>query len=75
MTENEINSIQELSVEESFARLDELAEKMESGKASLEETFQMYAEGMQLLKNCNDKIDIVEKKMLQISEDGKLREF
>ncbi len=76
MTEKEKeNFSEELSVEESFAMLDRLLEKMEGGEASLEESFQLYTKGMQLLKNCNDKIDLVEKKMLQISEDGKLVEF
>ncbi len=65
----------ELTVEESFAELDQLVQQMESGNTSLEESFQLYARGMQLLKNCSEKIDLVEKKMLQISEDGKLIEF
>lgn len=67
--------MQEMTVEESFAELDRLVQQMESGNTSLEESFQLYAKGMQLLKNCNEKIDLVEKKMLQISEDGKLIEF
>lgn len=68
-------AMEEMSVEESFAELDRLVQQMESGNTSLEESFQLYAKGMQLLKNCNEKIDLVEKKMLQISEDGKLIEF
>ena len=31
--------------------------------------------GMELLKYCNDKLDTVEKKMLQMNEDGSLGEF
>ncbi|MDO4489554.1 MAG: exodeoxyribonuclease VII small subunit [Lachnospiraceae bacterium] len=68
-------TMQELTVEESFSELDRLVQQMESGEVSLEESFQLYARGMQLLKNCSDKIDLVEKKMLQISEDGTLVEF
>lgn len=67
--------LEELTIEESFRELDRLVQTMESGNTSLEESFQLYAKGMQLLKSCNDKIDLVEKKMLQISEDGKLIEF
>lgn len=66
---------EELTVEESFSRLDKLVQQMEGGTVSLEESFQLYAEGMQLLKHCSERIDLVEKKMLQISEDGKLIEF
>jgi exodeoxyribonuclease VII small subunit len=35
----------------------------------------MYNKGMELLKYCNDKIDTVEKQMLQIDDNGELNEF
>ncbi len=73
--QTEQRPVQELTVEECFARLDQLVQQMESGNSSLEESFQLYAQGMELLKNCSEKIDLVEKKMLQISEDGELIEF
>lgn len=76
MTEHtEQDTLQELTVEESFAELDQLIRQMENDSPSLEESFRLYARGMQLLKNCSEKIDVVEKKMLRISEDGTLVEF
>ena len=42
---------------------------------SLEDSFRLYKQGMELLKYCNDKLDTVEKKMLQMNEDGSLGEF
>lgn len=66
---------QELTLEESFARLDELVGKLEDRDVPLEESFQIYKEGMDLLKKCSDKIDLVEKKMQQISADGHLEGF
>jgi exodeoxyribonuclease VII small subunit len=65
----------ELTLEESFARLDELVARMESRDISLEESFQLYKEGMELLKSSREKIDTVEKKMLQISADGEQLPF
>ena len=65
----------ELTLEESFQRLDELIAKLEDREIPLEESFAVYKEGMDLLKSSREKIDTVEKKMLQISEDGELREF
>lgn len=65
----------ELTLEESFARLDELVEKLEDRDVPLEMSFQIYKEGMDLLKKCSEKIDLVEKKMRQINEDGQLGEF
>lgn len=66
---------QNMSMEEAFKRLDEIVEQMENKDASLEDTFAMYQKGMQLLKECSSRIDTVEKKMLQLNEDGELREF
>ena len=63
------------TLEEKFRRLDELVETLESKESSLEESFQAYQEGMELLKECNEMIDTVEKKMLQISGNGELSEF
>lgn len=65
----------ELSMEEAFEALDKLVEQLEGGEASLEEAFTMYQKGMELLKECSNKIDTVEKKMLQLNENGDLSEF
>lgn len=65
----------EKSLEEVFAELDVLAEKLEDRETSLEDSFRLYRQGMELLKLCSEKLDTVEKKMLQISEDGTFREF
>ena len=66
---------EELSLEESFVMLDELLEKLESRETSLEESFALYQQGMNLLRLCNDKIDLVEKKILIMNEEGGLDEF
>lgn len=66
---------QERTLEESFARLDELVEKLEDRDVPLEESFQIYKEGMDLLKSCRNKIDLVEKKMRQIGADGELEDY
>ena len=65
----------ELTLEEAFGRLDELVERLEDRDVSLEESFQIYKEGMDLLKSCNEKIDTVEKKMQQIYADGEVSDF
>lgn len=64
-----------LTLEESFAELDKLVKSLESPEVSLEESFQIYKKGMELLKECNHKIDTVEKKMLQMNKNGELSEF
>lgn len=57
-----------ITLEESFDRLDEIIEQLQSGELTLEESFQKYEEGMKTIKNCNDAIDKVEKKLMVINE-------
>ena len=66
---------QALPLEEALSRLEGLARKLEEKDTSLEESFILYQEGMKLLKYCSEKLDTVEKKMLQLTEDGTVHEF
>lgn len=72
---NSEQTSQEETLEEVFAQLDDLAEKLEDKETSLEDSFNLYKQGMELLKFCSDKLDTVEKKMLQMNEDGRFSEF
>ncbi|HIR12631.1 MAG TPA: exodeoxyribonuclease VII small subunit [Candidatus Choladousia intestinavium] len=65
----------EKTLEESFQELETILVKLEDKDIPLEESFQKYQEGMQLLKSCKDKIDLVEKKILMLNEEGQLEEF
>ncbi len=56
-------------IEENFAKLEEVIQRLEGGETSLEEAFAAYSEGMQL-KACNDQIDRVEKQVLKLTEEG-----
>ena len=69
------NQKEEKTLEEAFSELDVLADKLEDRETSLEDSFRLYKQGMGLLKFCNDKLDTVEKKMIQMNEDGSLGEF
>ncbi len=66
---------EEMTLDQVFKELDILAERLEDSATSLEDSFRFYKKGMELLKYCNEKLDTVEKKMLQMDEDGTLREF
>ena len=66
---------QELSLEEAFVQIEEVIAHLETEEITLEQSFQEYNRGMQLLKHCNETIDQVEKTVLQINEDGGLDEF
>jgi len=65
----------EMTLEETFEKLEETITKLERDDISLEESFKIYKEGMKLIKNCNTKIDKVEKEVLKLNENGELDEF
>lgn len=73
--ENSEQLQEEKSLEEMFTELDLLAGKLEDRETSLEDSFRLYRQGMELLKLCSEKLDTVEKKMLQLNEDGTFSEF
>lgn len=74
MAEERVQS-QEPTLEEQFQSLEEVVNRLEQEEISLEESFQLYQKGMTLLKNCNDTIDTVEKKVLMLDENGEIHEF
>ena len=55
-------------IEENFARLEEIIERLEAGESSLEETFAGYEAGMKLVKSLSSQIDKVEKQIQILSE-------
>ena len=72
---NRVNSISdEQPLEEVFERLEQVISEME-GEISLEESFNLYHQGMDMLKICNEKIDKVEKQMLILDEGVESHEF
>ena len=63
------------NLEEMFKDLEELIGKMENEEITLEQTFDLYNNGMELLKKCNLSIEEVEKKVLVLDENGETDEF
>ena len=68
-TENDVMNSEELSLEQAFAKIDELMREMSEEDIPLEKTFDLYKQGMELLNFCNLKIDKVEKQIKELSDD------
>ena len=62
-------------LEDMFGELETVIQDMEKEDVSLEDSFELYNRGMNLLKRCNKAIDEVEKKVLVLDEDGETHEF
>lgn len=58
------------TLEQSMQELSEIVAKMEKGGMPLEETFRLYKEGMELLKQCRGAIDMVEKELEILENSG-----
>jgi exodeoxyribonuclease VII small subunit len=65
---------QSLSFETAYARLEEILEKMNSGKASLEDSLKLYEEADHLINWCGKRLAEAEKKIeiLVKNRDGNL---
>lgn len=57
------------TLEELFGELETITAELEAQELPLEEAFAKYRKGMELLKECNDAVDTVEKE-LQILEEA-----
>ncbi|MBD3297163.1 MAG: exodeoxyribonuclease VII small subunit [candidate division Zixibacteria bacterium] len=54
--------------EDAFERLSEIVEQLENAEAGLEESLDLYAEGMKLARFCGEKLGEAEKKIQKLSE-------
>ncbi|MDV2685151.1 exodeoxyribonuclease VII small subunit [Alkalihalophilus sp. As8PL] len=75
MAKSTEKKVDELSFEDAMEQLEVIVEKLEQGDVPLEEAISMFQDGMQLSKDCHNKLTSVEKQMDQILHaDGELEE-
>lgn len=68
-------SEQEKSLETMMNEIEEIIQKIQQKEISLEDSFLLYQQGIEVLKHCNEKIDAVEKKLLILNQGGNLEEM
>ncbi len=66
---------EELTLEQSLAQLEELVDRLGEEECGLEKAFGLYQKGMELVLQCNNKIDKVEKQVQMLDEEGTLHDF
>lgn len=59
----------ELSFEEALARLEYLVNRLEEGNLPLEESLDLFTEGIKLTKQCNKQLEEAEKQICTLVED------
>lgn len=65
---------EEKTLEQAFGQLEELTAKMEKDGLSLEEMFNLYKEGLDLVEQCNKKIEKVETEIKVLNAAGEADE-
>lgn len=58
------------NIEENFKELDELLEKMQDEDVTLDESFEMYKKGVEIVKDSNEQIEKIEKQIEVLEEES-----
>lgn len=66
---------EKMSLEEMFSGLENIISELEKDDVSLERAFKLYEEGVKLTGLCESEIDLVEKKVLELTNGGNTIEF
>ena len=61
------DTLQDVSIEEALARLDEIGAALENTDTGLKESMELYSEGVQLINRCRNYLCDVEKEMITLS--------
>jgi len=65
-----------MTFEEAMARLEAVSAALAREGISLEESMKLYGEGVELVRICNEKLEVAERtiKLLGLTEDGEITE-
>ena len=67
--------MENITFEQAMNRLEEIVSALENNQISLETSVELFQEGIQLTKLCNDKLEGIENKVAKILVDGKLEDL
>ena len=63
------------TLEEALDKLNGVLDKLEKEESTLEESFALYQQGLELVRFANAQIDTIEKKCILVDEDGGTHAF
>ena len=67
--------MENITFEQAMNRLEEIVSALENNQISLEKSVELFQEGIQLTKLCNDKLEGIENKVAKILVDGQLEDL
>lgn len=66
---------EDINFEDAMKGLEKIAEELEKGNLSLDESVSKFEDGMKLSKKCSDLLDTAEKKItMLINDNGTIKE-
>lgn len=68
------DDLSKMNLEETFENIENIMEKLQSDELPLEDSFNLYKEGMELINHCNEVIDDVEKQIIILNANSALGE-
>ena len=63
------------SLEECFDAIDDIINKMEEDNVALDQSFELYKQGICEVKAAKEMMDTIEKAMLVLNESGETEDF
>jgi|UniRef100_UPI004024CAFA exodeoxyribonuclease VII small subunit len=75
MANNTDNKNEKTGLEERFSMIEDILGQMEDENVTLDQSFDLYKQGIEQIKAANADLDRIEKAMLVMNEDGELEEF
>lgn len=61
---------EDINFEDAMKQLEGIANELEKGNLTLDESVKKFEEGMNLSKKCNDFLNLAEKKITMLINDG-----
>ncbi len=66
-----VSKEKKISLEENFEELSQIIQAMENKDCSLEDSFALYSKGITLIRDCNRRIEQVEKQIEVLEGEAK----
>ena len=67
--------MEKMTFEQAIKRLEEIVDLLENNETSLDDSVELFQEGVQLSQYCSKKLGNVENKVCKILIDGQLEDF
>ena len=67
--------MEQMTYEQAMKRLEEIIKILENNTATLDESINLYQEGLELVKYCDSKLKSIEEKVVKIYEDNQMKDY